>query len=243
MDFSIVIPAYNEVFKIALDVKAAADFLNQNFSCGEVIVVDDGSDDDTSEKAKEIHIPETIQLKVIRYENNHGKGYAVRTGMLNSCGDIVMFADSGLCIPYHVAKRGIKMIENEECEIAIGSRWRKDSAITKKHLKSRQISSKIFPFFIRLLTRIPKELHDTQCGFKIYDGPVARELFSESMLDGFMFDIEIIKRALIKGYNIKEFPVIWTADPDSRMNLAKMPCRVLKELFKIRNLERGDGSV
>ncbi len=120
MDFSIIIPALNEGHKIAADVLAAAEFISEHFESGEIIVVDDGSDDNTAEQA-EVPVPDNIKLDVIRYEGNHGKGYAVRRGILTSSGEFVMFADSGLCVPYDNALRGLDLLRNKKCDLAHGS--------------------------------------------------------------------------------------------------------------------------
>lgn len=233
MDFSIIIPAFNEGDKIATDVLAASEFLSEHFDSGEIIVIDDGSMDDTAKNA-EAPTPNGVTLHVISYEDNRGKGYAVRRGILESKGDIVMFADSGLCIPYENALRGLKLMQSDVCDIAHGSRKRPDSVIVKEHLKSRQISSMLFLWFLRTWMKLPKHLTDTQCGFKMYKGDVGREIYGECKNDGFIFDIETILRAAQKGYRIEEFPVEWTADTDSRLVLAKMPQHIFASVQKLK---------
>ena len=109
MDLSIVIPAFEESSKIARDIKAAGEFLAANQFAGDIIVVDDGSDDDTSEVAKKASTPEGVQLRVLRYDPHRGKGCAVRTGMIQTQGEFAMFADCGLCVPYGNALLGIEM--------------------------------------------------------------------------------------------------------------------------------------
>lgn len=233
MDFSIIIPALNEGHKIAADVLAAAEFIQDYFKSGEIIVVDDGSTDNTSEQA-ELPMPENIRLDVIRYEENRGKGYAVRRGMLESSGDYIMFADSGLCIPYENALRGLELLKNKKCDIAHGSRKRKNSVIVRPHLKSRQLVSKLFLIFLKIVMRLPRHITDTQCGFKMYKGHVGREIYGECKNDGFLFDIETILRAKRKKYRICEFPVEWTADTDTRLVLSKMPSHILSALWQLR---------
>ncbi len=234
MDFSIVIPIYNEERKIAADVAAAAEFLSTHFSSGEVIVVDDGSSDCGCHRAQPGVLPANVQLVTIRYLPNRGKGYAVRCGIGKSSGRYVLFADSGLCIPFNDALRGLQLIESGRCDIAHGSRRLPESVIVRPHLPIRRLMSKAFIRFLKLYMQVPQHLTDTQCGFKLYRGDVARELYAEAITDGFQFDVEIILRATRKGYRILEFPVEWTADPDSRMNVAKMPLAVLRELRRIK---------
>lgn len=238
MDFSIVIPIYNESTKIAADVRAAAEFLGRHFSSGEIIVVDDGSTDDGAERARVEGLPPNVRLTILHYHPNRGKGFAVRTGMLHSQGRWVMFADSGLCIPYEDALRGLSLIKAGACELAHGSRRLPNSIIVRPHLKIRRLISKAFLRFLKVTMKVPCHLTDTQCGFKVYLGDAARELYALSIIDGFQFDVEIILRAVRKGYRILEFPVEWTADPDSRLKLSKMPFRVLSELYRIRRALR-----
>jgi dolichyl-phosphate beta-glucosyltransferase len=234
MDFSIIIPVVNEAQKIAADVSAAVEFISAHFSSGEVIVVDDGSDDDTSLQAQIKSVPPNIHLVTIRYLPNRGKGYAVRTGMLKSRGEYVLFADSGGCVPFEDALRGLELLKNDECELAYGSRRLADSVIVRQHLKSRRLTSAMFRFLLKSWMQVPPHLTDTQCGFKMYRVAIARELYAEAIIDGFQFDIEIILRAVRRNYRILEFPVEWTADPDSRLRISKMPAAVLQELSRLK---------
>ena len=108
MDISIVIPVFNESKKIGADIEAASAFLKDNHLAGEIIVVDDGSDDGTSEAAKSVAVSPMVELEVIRYDDQRGKGYAVRTGIGKTSGEYVMFADSGHCVPYRFALRSVR---------------------------------------------------------------------------------------------------------------------------------------
>jgi len=234
MDLSIVIPAFDECRKISRDVEAAATFLQANKLAGEVVVVDDGSCDGTAEAARTVRMPPAVKLNVIRYEQHRGKGCAVRTGMNAAGGRYAMFADCGLCVPYHNALKGLEMLRNGACDIAHGSRRHIASDIHRAQPWHRRALSQAFKSTVRTLLKLPPELADTQCGFKMYRGDVARELYRECTTDGFMFDIEIILRAVKRGYRIAEFPVEWTCDPDSRLSVARTPWPVLWELRRIR---------
>lgn len=234
MDLSIVIPAFEESKKIARDVKAAAQFLNANSLTGEIIVVDDGSQDRTAEAAREVHVPSSVQLNVIRYEQHRGKGYGVRTGMKASKGAYAMFADCGLCIPYGNVLQGLELLQSNQADIAHGSRRHMQSDILQDQPWHRRFLSRTFKFTVRAMLGTPRELTDTQCGFKVYKGDVARELYGQCVTDGFLFDIEIILRAMRKGYRIAEFPVEWACDPDSRLSVTRTPWPVLVELYKLK---------
>jgi len=234
MDLSIVIPAYNEGAKIARDVKAAAEFLQDNNLQGEIIVVDDGSTDRTSEIARKVNVPASVKRNVIRQEQHRGKGYAVRTGISQTSGKYVMFADSGLCVPYSNAQLGLEMLKDGSCDIAHGSRKLSESDILRDQPWRRRVSSKFFKWLTKRFVQIPAELSDTQCGFKLYKGDVARKLYSQCISDGFMFDVEIILRAQKEGYRIKEFPIEWTCDLDSRLSLTRVSWPVFWELRVIK---------
>ncbi|MEJ2702261.1 MAG: glycosyltransferase [Sedimentisphaerales bacterium] len=236
MDLSIVIPAFEESKKIARDVVAAANFLESQQFKGEIIVVDDGSRDSTSEAAKSVEIPPSIQRHVLRYEAHRGKGHAVRIGILHSTSEYVMFVDSGCCVPYEDTLRGLDLLKKDTCDIAHGSRKTSGCHIEQAQSLYRRICSRIFHWFVIHQIKAPAELSDTQCGFKIYKGEVARHLYNESVIDGFTFDIEIIMRARKEGYRIKEFPINWTCDLDSRLSPTRSSWSVLSELWTIRRM-------
>ena len=235
-DLSIIIPAFNEGKKIAADIEAAGKFLECNNLNGQIIVVDDGSFDDTSEAAKKActNLPTKVEVKVERYYRRRGKGCAIRTGIEQSTGQYVMFADSGLCVPYENILLGLDLIKAGRCEIAHGSRKMQASDIKKAQSFYRKLCSAIFHFFVIHFLKIPSGLTDTQCGFKIYKGDIARSLYRECISSGFMFDIEIILRALKKGCLIKEFPIQWTCDPDTRLSPSRSLWRIIAELIALK---------
>lgn len=234
MDLSIVIPVYNESHKIARDVGAAAAFLNENNLAGQIIIVDDGSKDNTAEIAGSAEVTQNVNIEVIRYEKHRGKGYAVRKGIEQTTGEFVMFGDSGCCVPYQNTLRGLDLLKSGQCDIAHGSRKIEGSRINTSQNLYRRICSKVFHWYVINSLKVPAELTDTQCGFKVYRGDVARHLYKECVTDGFAFDIEIIMRAQKEGYRIKEFPIDWTCDPDSRLSPTRSLRCVLAELRAIK---------
>ena len=236
MDISIVIPAFNEEKKIGYDVEVAAAFIDEESVPGEVIVVDDGSTDNTADKARSVEIPLAVERNVIRLDKNSGKGYAVKTGILASKGDVVLFADSGTCVPYANALPQIERIRKGDLDIAMASRRLEDTVIHRNRSLKRRLLSSFFRAVARIITGVPQRFSDTQCGFKIYRGDVARKLFAECKTSGFLFELEILLRALKRGYNIEEFPVEWTCDLDTRLRPGSDAAKVLKEMLQVRSI-------
>lgn len=234
MDLSIVIPALNEGGKIEADVRAAADFLDGESLRGEVLVVDDGSDDDTAEVARDAPVPTGVERRVVSYHPHRGKGYAVRAGMVQTRGRIIMFADSGLCVPFENALRGMALIGAGECEVAHGSRKLSASLVAEPQPLFRRALSRAFRTAVKTTMGIPREMTDTQCGFKLYRGDPGRELFAACRSVGFAFDIEVLLRARQRGLKVKEFPVEWRCDVDSRLRPGRNAFTVMKELVAIR---------
>jgi dolichyl-phosphate beta-glucosyltransferase len=234
MDLSIVIPAFKEAHKIARDVQAAAEFLVRNGLSGEVIVADDGSPDDTSEAARDVAVPQGIERRVLTLEHR-GKGHAVRQAMVQTRGDYAMFADSGVCVPYDDALIGLKLLK-DGCDIANGSRKMSGSVINRGQSAYRRLLSRFFRWVVLRALGLPHDMTDTQCGFKLYRGEVARAIYADCVTDGFMFDLEVMIRARERGCRAAEFPVHWTCDPDSRLRPSRIVKRSLAELLSLRRI-------
>jgi dolichyl-phosphate beta-glucosyltransferase len=230
-DLSIVIPAYKESAKIESDIQAAFEFLDAERINGEVIVVDDGSPDETAAVARAAGAGRA--LHVFSYTPNRGKGHALRYGIARARGRNVLFADAGLCVPYRIAKIALAMLDMRMCDVAHGSR-RMRGSVKRSQPLYRQIGSRIFGIVIHAFMGIPLYISDTQCGFKAYRRDVAQRLYGAAFTDGFMFDTEIILRALDEGYTILEFPVVWENDADTRFNPRTGSLRLLRELLVIR---------
>ena len=233
-DLSIVIPAHNEADKISRDITEAAAFLKDSDLTGEIIIVDDGSEDNTADAARQSQTPADISLKVVSLEVNRGKGFAVKTGMLESTGRFAMFADSGCCIAFEEALTGIQRIKQGQCHMAVASRKLASSDIVRGQSLPRKIFSWLF--FQTVVRRTPelRNMSDTQCGFKIFDGNIARELFDLSIIEGFLFDIEILQLAFQRGYKVEEFPVKWTCDLDSRLSPHRHLYPILCDLWRLK---------
>lgn len=228
MDLSIVIPAFNESGKIGVDVAEATVFLRRTALIGEVIVVDDGSRDRTAE------IASAAGARVIRHSENRGKGRAVQAGVDQSGGRVILVADSGSCVPYMDALPSVQRIRSGLLDLALASRNLKQTVIVRDRPLRRRILSRFFRLAARAAVGIPQRIGDPQCGFKVYDGMLARELFSSLRTPGFLFELEIIIGAVKRNCRIEEFPIHWSCDPDTRLHPAAMAGRLLGELLQLR---------
>lgn len=236
MDLSIVIPVFNEEQKIAQDIHFALNFFERQKLQGEVVVVDDGSSDNTATIVQGFADDFPGKMKLISYHPNKGKGFAVKEGILEATGELILFADSGSCVPFDDALKGTHLITNESFDIAHGSRFLSKSKIVIPRKWYRSLFSFLFRKFISIYSRIPGRLTDTQCGFKLYKKEVAHKLYKKCKTRGFMFDIEIILLARKYGFTICEFPIEWTTDYDSRIQLSKTFFRMIRELTEINRI-------
>jgi len=238
MDLSIIIPAFNESKKIGRDVEAASSFFSEARLEGEIIVVDDGSSDDTAEAARRPAIPPSVKRSVIRLDRNSGKGAAVRRGILESKGTVVLYTDSGACVPFANALPVIQKIMAGELDVGLASRRLKETVIQRNRPLRRRAISWIFHQAAVAIAGLPRWISDSQCGFKVYRGETARELYSGLSASGFLFELEIILKATRRGYRIEEFPVEWTCDLDSRLHPGAQAGNIARELFEIRAMRK-----
>jgi dolichyl-phosphate beta-glucosyltransferase len=223
---SVIIPCFNEARKIENDIQAALDYFRACPYSFELILIDDGSTDGTPailERAK--------ACSNICYRPNRGKGYAIRTGMLAARGRYRLFADAGLCVPFSEAQKGLALLEGG-ADVAIGSRKLAESQVVEEQAGYRRVGSAAFGLLVRNWMGL--RYSDTQCGFKLFTAEAAERLFSAARIDGFMFDAETLINARTFGLSVREFPVEWRADPDSRYKPFSGSFRNLLELARIR---------
>jgi len=228
---SIIIAAYNEEKRIVPSLFTIRDYCITKNMDYEIIVVDDGSTDNTRRVAMD-KIPQIPHLKVIGYDTNMGKGYALRKGVLSSKGYFVLLTDADLSTPIEELSKLLHLIHNKKCDIAIGSRALSLSEIIKKQPWWRQGMGKFFNKIVKTL--IIDDFNDTQCGFKLFTGDSARNLFKEARINRFAYDVEILALAKKKGYRILEVPIRWINSPQSKVNPLTDSVQMFFDLLKIR---------
>ena len=234
MQLSIIIPVFNEAKKIRSDLISLRDFLIINNYQSEIIISDDGSTDETAEISKKISFNSQVALIILKGEKHYGKGHAVRKGIIKSKGKIVLYIDSGDTISMDNIMKGINMIQNKGYKIVLGSRHLPNSIIRKNLVWYRRLTSILFKVYSKTLFPSLFPFSDTQCGFKIFDGRVARDLFSKGQIDGFLFDIEIIRHAKKKKISINEMPIEWTCDRDSRLYSIPTIWEIFRDSLKLK---------
>lgn len=228
---SIVIPAYNEEKRIGGSLTKACAYLNESGLEYEVIVVDDGSSDGTSGIVDNM-AAESPKVRLVRYDKNRGKGYALRMGVLASKGDFVLVMDADLSTPMGEIRNLMPCLSGGGFDIAIGSRALALSDIVRKQPWWRRCMGILFNRVVKML--VIGDFEDTQCGFKLFSGDVARSLFGEATIDRFAYDVEILALAKKKGYAIKEVPIRWINSPESKVDPMKDSFRMLVDLVRIR---------
>jgi dolichyl-phosphate beta-glucosyltransferase len=228
---SIVIAAYNEENRIGeslLKIKAYLDARDTDY---EIIVVDDGSTDNTK-KVSADYKTKIANLKIISYPVNKGKGYALRQGVFASKGDAVLLTDADLSTPIEELDRLLPLIVGGRYDVVIGSRALETSKILKKQPWWRQGMGKTFNRIVKLL--VLDGFNDTQCGFKLFSGAAAGVLFKHARVNRFAYDVEILAMAKMKGFRISEVSVRWINSPESKVNPIFDSLQMLFDLIKIR---------
>lgn len=235
---SVIVAAYNEEKRIIPSLLAIRDYFTARETDYEIIVVDDGSRDGTRTVATR-EITEIPALKVIGYDMNMGKGYALRTGVLSSTGDFVLLSDADLSTPIEELSKLLDFIHNNACDIVIGSRALALSRILKKQPWWRRGMGKLFNKMVKTL--VIDDFDDTQCGFKLFRGDCARALFREARVNRFAFDVEILAMARQMGYKVRDIPIVWINSPQSKVNPVTDSAQMFFDLLKIRRRLRNAG--
>jgi dolichyl-phosphate beta-glucosyltransferase len=228
--WSVVIPAYNEAQRLPAYLGEVVAYFDGRGEPYEVIVVDDGSADDTAARvleARAIHPAVTLQ----RLAENRGKGFAVRAGMRAARGSVRLMADADGATPIAEVKRLETAIE-AGADVAVGSRALPDPSVRREVQIHRKVSGEIFNFFARRMG--VGDVTDTQCGFKLFRGAVAETLFRELETEGFGFDVELLMLARRRGCRVVEVAINWADQPGSKVDVLRDGPRMLAQIVRAR---------
>jgi glycosyltransferase involved in cell wall biosynthesis len=225
---SVVIPAYNEAVRLGNTLRAVIDYLREHAPEGEVIVVDDGSSDQTAELARQKFAEAgDLRTSVISYKSNLGKGRAVRLGLLAARGDVALFSDADLSTPITEAPKLVDPIVSGQYDVTFGSRALDRNLIGVHQSWRREQGGRVFNLAVRLATGLP--FWDTQCGFKAFRMSICRPLVEAAIIDRLAF------RA---GLNLREIPVRWDHNEGSKISLFSDSFKMLGEVGLIRQQAR-----
>ena len=225
---TLVIPMYNESSIIADTAKTVSDYMQSNFENYEIIFSDDGSKDGSADIVRNLNLD---SVRVVGYEQNHGKGCAIRTGMLAARGEIVMFTDADLAYGTDVIKRAYDILSEADANMLIGSRNLSADGY-EGYTPLRKLMSKVYIKVLCIAGGF--KLSDSQCGCKAYKGEAVQRIFERCKVDGFAFDFESILWAQKFGYRIVEMPVKIINHRESTVNVVKDTFKMLGDLRKMK---------
>jgi dolichyl-phosphate beta-glucosyltransferase len=230
-DLSVVIPAYNERRRVQSCLGEVRAWLKDVPQVREVLIVVEQSSDGTLALAQQACAGES-RMRVIDNQVHRGKGYAVRSGMLESQGRYTVFMDLDLSVPLEWVLRFREVLQTDESiDVLIGDRRHPQSAIVRRQSLLRQTMGRVFNFFVQLM--VYRGIKDTQCGFKMFRAPWTQELFSRLETEGFSFDVELLVWADSLGAKVRTHPVEWHNSPESKVRIVRDSARMLLELFWI----------
>lgn len=228
---SIIIPAYNEAKRISRTLDTLKKYLEDQGWRAEVIVVNDGSSDETAAVVESYRSRWNV-LRLIDNGGNRGKGFSVRNGALGAQGDVILFTDADLSAPITEAPKLIDPIANGECDVTFGSRAVDRSLIGVHQSLFRETSGRIFNLFVQGLIGLP--FKDTQCGFKAFRREITGPVFERQTIMGFGFDPEILYIAKKRGLRLREIPVRWDHVEGTTVRFLRDSCRMFLDLLRIR---------
>jgi len=230
MHLSVIVPAYNEEKRLPKTLREINDYLKKQNYESEIIIVSDGSKDRTVEVAKNL-MSEIKNLRVIEFKENRGKGFGVKEGMLGALGDFRLFTDADNSTPINQIEKIWPEFE-KGFDIVIGSRDLKGAILDPPQPLFRRFTGEIFKYLRKIIVDF-WEIEDSQCGFKCFTKRAAEDIFPRCKISRFAFDPEILLIGKKLGYKIKEIPIYWKNDLQSKVKLKSM-IKMLIDLFKIR---------
>ena len=230
---SVVIPAFNEADRIGQSLRTAFAYLQTASPASEVIVVNDGSTDATSEIVREVFAGQTaISARLLEHSPNRGKGAAVREGLLAASTPIGLFSDADFSTPIDEAPKLVEPIAAGELDVAFGSRALDRTLIGQHQPWRREQGGRVFNLIVRVATGLP--FWDTQCGFKAFRLDAFRPILQRTKTDGFGFDVELLYLARKANLRMKEIPVRWNHFEGSKVSFARDSVRMLREVAALR---------
>ena len=227
MKLSVVIPCYNEEKRIGETLSRIIPYLEQHTEEFEVLIVDDGSTDQTRSCVETLHDP---HVRILENAQNQGKGYSVRRGILASNNDWILFSDADLSTPIEDLEK--LRSYTDQYQLIIGSRALRESVIIEHQPFYRVLLGKTCNKIVQTLGLWG--IKDTQCGFKLFSKKAAQDIFTKQYLNGFSFDIEALYLARRLGYTIKEVPVVWKNSPESKVDPIKDSLRIFRDIAHMR---------
>ncbi len=233
-ELSVVIPAFNEARRIGPSLEQVLSYLTSRSISHEILLADDGSTDGTAEVAETFA---ARGVRVLRTEDNQGKGAATRRGVLASAGERVLLTDADLSAPIEDLPRLEAALD--AAAVVFGSRAVESSQVLEHQPLYRELMGKTFNLLIHLAG--VRGIRDTQCGFKLLEGAAAHRIFDRLMTPGFAYDVELLWLARKLGYEVAEVGVRWVNSPDSRVRALTDPPRMLLEIARFRWHHRGFG--
>ena len=230
---SIIIPAYNEEDRLGPTFETLIAWMDGQAREIEVLVVDDGSRDQTAELVRTVSKSDT-RIGLVENGENRGKGYSVGHGVSRATGELVLFSDADLSTPLGELERLEAAIQGHD--IAIGSRALPDSRLEKRQPLYREMMGRTFNLFVQAM--VFPGIRDTQCGFKLFRREAAQATFGRRKIDGFAFDVEILFVARRLGLSVAEVPVLWINDEASRVDPIRHSAQMFRDILTIRRLHR-----
>jgi glycosyltransferase involved in cell wall biosynthesis len=230
LTYSFVIPAYNESARIGPTLDEVLRYTEEQNWDAEIVVVDDGSTDDTAEIVRG-YGKRHAQVLLVENPGNRGKGYSVRNGMLHARGEIRLFTDADLSSPMTEARKLFEAIARG-ADVAIGSRWLRAELQTERQPLYRQALGRIFNVALRAILGL--RFADTQCGFKAFRREAAQRIFPLQKIERWGFDPEILFLARRAGLRVEEVPVVWAHSEGTRLHPLRDGMRMFGEVLRIR---------
>ena len=228
---SVVVPAYNESSRIGPTLEKILAYLHRQSYEAEIVVVDDGSRDQTSELVRALAASHP-EIRLLGNPINRGKGAAVRQGVLDSQGKWVLFSDADLSTPIEEVEKLLAAVERERAVAAVGSRTLRRELIGVHQPLLREWSGRFFNVVVRLATGL--KIHDTQCGFKLFHRQVTRVAFLLQTSQGFGFDPELLYLVQLYAGRIVEIPVRWDNSPVTKVRFLRDSLLMLLDLLRLR---------